>query len=453
MSDSTQAASSSVLPNAEPHMSEQGWGDDEKEMYSAPPDGSRPSDTSDATAASSEGTSNIVASAASESSATIEYDKFEQMGLSRNLLRGIYSCGFNHPSPIQRKGIVPIVSGGNVIAQANSGSGKTAMFSIGTLHNIDPRLNACQAILLSPTRDLAIQTSFVIRSIATFMPEIRIGDMIGGVTSSNDSDRFAVKRNPPHVVVGTPGRVLHMITSRTLSVSNVCTLVLDEADEMLTQGFRQQLVEIFQTLNENIQIVFCSATMPPEAVEISTRLMQTCTKILIPPEEVTLKGISQFYVEVAEKFKLDTLLDLYSMIPITQSVVFCNTKRRVDLVAQAMRERGHSVAVMSSDMSISDRMSAMQEFRAGSCRILISSNLIARGIDVQQVSLVINYDLPREYESYIHRIGRSGRYGRKGVAINLVSPGDSEMLANIVTHYSAEIVELPENVASVFDAN
>lgn len=380
-----------------------------------------------------------------------EYETFEAMGLSRNLLRGIYSSGFNHPSPIQRKGIVPIMSRGNVLAQANSGSGKTAMFSIGTLHNVDGSARHCQAILLSPTRDLALQTSFVVRSLASFLPDVRIVDMIGGITS-NDSDRYALRQKPPHVVVGTPGRVLHMITSRALDVNSVHTIVLDEADEMLTQGFREQLVEIFQTLDSSVQIVFCSATMPAEALDISARLMgASCTKILVPPDEVTLKGIRQFYVEVAEKFKIDTLLDLYSMIPIAQSVVFCNTKRRVDIVAERMRERGHSAVVMSSDMTITDRMNAMQEFRSGHCRILISSNLIARGIDVQQVSLVVNYDLPREKESYIHRIGRSGRYGRKGVAINLVSPADSNMLSDIIVHYSTQVDELPSDVPSVFE--
>lgn len=380
-----------------------------------------------------------------------EIMSFEQMGLSRQLLRGIYSCGYNHPSPIQRKGIAPIMRGGHVLAQACSGSGKTAMFSIGTLHNIDASVNKCQAIFLSPTRDLALQTLHVVRTLSCFLPEVRVAEMIGG--TSVEDHRQSIRRQVPHIVVGTPGRVLHMILSRALQVDGMRTIVFDEADEMLTRGFRDQIIELFKSLPTTIQIVFCSATMPQEAVDISLKLMRQCTKILIPKEEVTLKGIQQFYVEVDERQKTETLLDLYSHIPITQSVVFCNTKKRVDIVAGIMRERGHSVSTISSDMPIAERMDVMSEYRNGRTRILISSNLLARGIDVQQVGLVINYDLPSEKESYIHRIGRSGRYGRRGVAINLVSSKDSQKLADIIEHYRTEVNELPSSIESLFEMN
>lgn len=380
-----------------------------------------------------------------------EIYSFDQMGLARELLRGIYSCGYNHPSPIQRKGIVPITERGHVLAQACSGSGKTAMFSIGTLHNIDSAQNKCQAILLSPTRDLALQTLQVVRSIASFLPEVRIADMIGG--TNVDEHRQTIRREVPHIVVGTPGRVLHMVTSRALNVQHLRMIVFDEADEMLTLGFREQIVELFKCLPSSVQIVFCSATMPQAAVDIALKLMKTCTKILIPKEEVTLKGIQQYYVDVQEKQKIDTVLDLYTLIPITQSVVFCNTKRRVEMVAAAMRERGHTVSTISSDMSIGERTNILTEFRNGRSRILISSNLLARGIDVQQVGLVINFDLPREKESYIHRIGRSGRYGRKGVAINLVAESDVQLLSDIIEHYATTINELPADITSIFESS
>merc|ERR1719330_839439 len=224
--------------------------------------------------------------------------------------------------------------------------------------------------------------------------------------------------------------------------------VLDEADEMLTRGFKDQIYDIFKHLPPNIQVCLFSETMPPDTLELTNKFMRDAVRILVKKDELTLEGIKQFYVGIEkEEWKLETLCDLYETLTITQAIIYCNTRRKVDFLAEQLTMRDFTVSTMHADLNQDDRDLVMTEFRSGSSRVLISTDLLARGIDVQQVSLVINYDLPRDVENYLHRIGRSGRFGRKGVAINFVTNSDVRSMREIEQFYHTQIDELPANVA------
>jgi len=270
---------------------------------------------------------------------------------------------------------------------------------------------------------------------------------IGG---TNVRDDMAKLQSGVHVVVGTPGRVYDMINRRAFRTDQVKMFVLDEADEMLSRGFKEQIYDVFQLLPPSTQVVLLSATMPQEVLEVTTKFMREPVRILVKRDELTLEGIKQFYIAVdKEEWKLDTLCDLYETVTITQAVIFCNTRRKVDWLTQKLHEREFTVSAMHGDMDQAQRDVIMKEFRSGSSRVLITTDLLARGIDVQQVSLVINYDLPTNRENYIHRIGRGGRFGRKGVAINFVTSEDVRMLREIEQFYNTQIDEMPMNVADL----
>lgn len=372
------------------------------------------------------------------------YDSFDQMGLHENLLRGIYAYGFEKPSAIQQKGIVPFTKNLDVIQQAQSGTGKTATFCAGILNNLDYQTLECQALVLAPTRELAQQIEKVMRALGDYL-QVKCHACVGGTSVREDARILSAG---VHVVVGTPGRVYDMLRRRCLRADNIKMFVLDEADEMLSRGFKDQIYDIFQLLPPKLQVGVFSATLPPEALEITRKFMSKPVRILVKRDELTLEGIKQFYVNVEkEDWKLDTLCDLYETLAITQSVIFANTRRKVDWLTDKMRERDHTVSATHGDMDQNTRDVIMREFRSGSSRVLITTDLLARGIDVQQVSLVINYDLPTQPENYLHRIGRSGRFGRKGVAINFVTHDDERMLQDIQRFYNTVIEELPSNVA------
>lgn len=253
-----------------------------------------------------------------------------------------------------------------------------------------------------------------------------------------------------HVVVGTPGRVFDMINRRALKPDTIKMFVLDEADEMLSRGFKDQIHEIFGHLPQDVQVGLFSATMDQEALYITRRFMNNPIRILVQADELTLEGIRQFYVNVEkEDWKLDTLCDLYDTLNITQAVIFCNSRRKVDMLTEQMRDRDFTVSSTHADIPQKDREVILQEFRSGSSRVLISTDLLARGIDVHQVSVVINYDLPKNFEKYIHRIGRSGRFGRKGVAINFVTENDAQTLKELEKYYNTSIEQMPNNVADL----
>merc|ERR1712036_115822 len=326
-------------------------------------------------------------------------------------------------------GIMPVIKGHDVIAQAQSGTGKTATFSISALQKLDPNVKGCQALILAPTRELAQQIQKVVVAIGDFM-NIECHACIGGTSVRDDMKAL---QDGPQVVVGTPGRVHDMIQRRMLKTDSMKMFILDEADEMLSRGFTEQIYDIFQFLPQSTQVVLLSATMPQDVLEVTTKFMREPVRILVKREE----------------WKLDTLSDLYETVTITQAVIFCNTRRKVDWLTDKLTARDFTVSAMHGDMDQGQRDLIMKEFRSGSSRVLIATDLLARGIDVQQVSLVINYDLPANRENYIHRIGRGGRFGRKGVAINFVTAEDVRMMREIEQFYSTQIEEMPMNVADL----
>lgn len=371
---------------------------------------------------------------------------FDDMNLKEELLRGIYGYGFEKPSAIQQRAIMPILAGHDTIAQAQSGTGKTATFAISCLQSIDAKLNKTQALILAPTRELAQQIQKVAHALGDFL-KVTSHACVGGTLVRDD---IRILRDGVALVVGTPGRVYDMIKRQELSLAHVKMFVLDEADEMLSRGFKDQIYDVFQHLPSKVQVCLFSATMPTEILEISERFMRNPIRILVKKEELTLEGIKQFYVFVEkEDWKLDTLCDLYETLTITQAIIYCNTRRKVDWLTEQMTKRDFTVSSMHGDMTGQEREVIMKEFRSGSSRVLITTDLLARGIDVQQVSLVINYDLPANRENYIHRIGRSGRFGRKGVAINFVTDDDTRGLRELEAFYNTQIDEMPMNVADL----
>uniref|UniRef100_A0A671XIM0 RNA helicase n=1 Tax=Sparus aurata TaxID=8175 RepID=A0A671XIM0_SPAAU len=374
-------------------------------------------------------------------------DSFDEMSLREALLRGIYAYGFEKPSAIQQRAIVPCIKGYDVIAQAQSGTGKTATFAISILQQIDVELKDTQALVLAPTRELAQQIQKVVLALGDYMGASCYA-CIGGTNIRCEVQKLLAEA--PHIVVGTPGRVFDMLTRRNISSKHIKMFVLDEADEMLSRGFKDQIYDIFLKLGPSTQVVLLSATMPADVLEVTKKFMREPVRILVKKEELTLEGIRQFYINVEkEDWKLDTLCDLYETLTITQAVIFINTRRKVDWLTEKLHARDFTVSALHGDMDQKERDLIMREFRSGSSRVLITTDLLARGIDVQQVSLVINYDLPTNRENYIHRIGRGGRFGRKGVAINMVTEDDKRTLRDIETFYNTTVEEMPMNVADL----
>ena len=371
---------------------------------------------------------------------------FDAMGIREDLLRGLYSYGFEKPSAIQQRAIMPICAGRDVIAQAQSGTGKTSMISLALCQMLDTSTREVQALVLSPTRELATQTEKTALALGNFM-SVQVHACIGGRSVGEDAK---VLDRGVHLVSGTPGRVFDMIKRRNLRTRNIKTLVLDEADEMLNKGFKEQIYDVYRYLPPETQVALVSATLPVDVLEMTSKFMTDPIRILVKRDELTLEGIKQFFVAVEkEEWKFDTLCDLYDTLTITQAVIFCNTKKKVDWLTEKMRANNFTVSAMHGDMPQKERDAIMGEFRGGTTRVLITTDVWARGIDVQQVSLVINYDLPNNRENYIHRIGRSGRYGRKGVAINFVKADDVGALRDIEQYYSTQIDEMPQNVADL----
>ncbi|KAI0660832.1 DEAD-domain-containing protein [Cubamyces menziesii] len=371
---------------------------------------------------------------------------FDDLGLKEDLLRGIYAYNFEKPSAIQQRAILPIIQGRDVIAQAQSGTGKTATFSISILQSIDVTVRETQALVLSPTRELATQIQSVVLALGDYM-NVQCHACIGGTSIGEDIRKLEYGQ---HVVSGTPGRVFDMIRRRSLRTRNIKMLVLDEADELLNKGFKDQIYDVYRYLPPATQVVLLSATLPYDVLEMTTKFMTDPIRILVRRDELTLEGIKQFFVAVEkEDWKFDTLCDLYDTLTITQAVIFCNTRRKVDWLTEKMRAANFTVSSMHGEMAQKERDAIMAEFRSGTSRVLITTDVWARGIDVQQVSLVINYDLPANRENYIHRIGRSGRFGRKGVAINFVTVDDVRILRDIEMYYGTQIDEMPVNAAEL----
>jgi len=408
------------------------------------------------------------------------FDELRDHGISDKIIRGIFSYGFEKPSPIQARSIIPIMTGMDVISQAQSGMGKTGAFCIGVLGRIQENKNEVQALVLAHTRELALQIDAVFRQIATHT-EIRISLCVKGIPRQENIDRISGKGRggKPHILIGTPGRVIDMLNTQDYStgeyimnLSEIKTLVIDEADEMLgttnsiykrkhddeninddeNVGFLEQVRKIFMSLPGSVQMCLFSATMNESFFDITKTLMRDPITILVKTEELTLEGIRQYHINVEEnQNKFPTLCALYSLLTISQSIIYCNSLKQVEILTNKLKDNDFVVSNIHGKMTSQERELAMSQFRSGKSRVLVSTDLLSRGIDVQQVSVVINYDLPHNIENYIHRIGRSGRYGRKGVAINFVTNYNNNQIKTIQEFYSTMIEPLPADIEKLLD--
>jgi hypothetical protein len=408
-------------------------------------------------------------------------DSFDDMNLKTEILKGIYTCGYEKPSPCQK--IIPSLIDGlrDSIITSAAGSGKTIIFSITALQNVDETLNKPQVILISPTRELAIQTYNVITTLASFTNiSIALHRGTGKMTRQENVKHVSHEKSDvtsgyktfgecengnEQIIVATPGRLLDIITRENIRINDIRMkkintgyikmIVLDEADELLSESnnFQETLSDIFDkipTINFCQKIVI-SATMTEKVLNICDKILANPLKILIKKENLILAGIQQYYVRLpTEEDKIECLLDIYSNISISTSIIFTNEKKKAEYIFQRMEKEKFSVAFIHSTMEQKTRDSIMQDFRLGKLRVLIATDLLARGIDVQTISTVFNYDLPNDKENYIHRIGRSGRYGRKGIAINFVvgntntrSNVKPTQIRDIETFYSFNIDSLP----------
>jgi translation initiation factor 4A len=366
---------------------------------------------------------------------------FDEMNLPENLLRGVYGYGFESPSVVQQRAIVPLGKGFDIIAQSQSGTGKTGAFAIGTLLRVDCNLLKVQALVLAPSRELAAQSAKVISGIGLPM-DVSVQCFIGGLSVGKD---IAALRKGAHVVVGTPGRIMDLIKRGYLSTAALKVLILDEADEMLSAGFLEAVQDILREIPTSCQIGLFSATLPPETLAITENFMKDPVRLVLNRDQLTLQGILQYFVDVGEEaYKFDTIVDLFDSVSVSQCIIFCNSRRKADWLTTRMAERDFPVACIHSDLSSVERTDIMEAFTRGSVRVLIATDLIARGIDVQGVGFVVNYDMTRNFENYIHRIGRGGRFGRKGVAINFVTAQEGSLLRQLCAFYNTAIEPLPQ---------
>lgn len=386
-------------------------------------------------------------SAAESSHQTFESWDDENVSLKQKLLRGIYAHGFEQPSPIQKRAIIPMTQGHDLLAQAQSGTGKTGAFTVSTLQLIDTTKNEVQALILAPTRELADQINEVVLALGSFL-KVKTLLAVGGVSVSENC-RELTSDAPPHIVIGCLGRVLDLVEQRrALNTQTLRVLVMDEADEMLSQGFKSQTHQLFQYLPQDVQVCLFSATIPVEVETLTQKFLRDPVKLLVKQEMLTLEGIRQYYIRVeTDNDKFAVLKDLFSTISMSQCIIYCNTRRRCDVLEEAMRNEDFPVMKITGDMSQTDRKQICNDLRSGQIRVLITTDLFARGIDVQQVSYVMNFDIPRDVCVYLHRIGRSGRWGRKGVAINLMTRVEQTRLTAIERYYATEIQELPMDFA------
>lgn len=373
---------------------------------------------------------------------------WDDLDISPSLLRGIYSNGFEKPSPIQQRAIHPIIQGRDVVAQAQSGTGKTAAFAIGALSKVDVSISTTQVLIISPTKELTIQTADVVSKIGSMMKDLIIDTAYGGCHRPETTNRFMQNNHHPHVLCGCPGKIFDMLRRNQLHGEDIKLVVVDEVDEMLSTGFRDQLYDIFQFFQENIQIALFSATLPPTTATIIAKIVRNPVQILVKSEMLTLEGIQQFFVAVHDdNQKYESLKHIFSFLSVSQCIIYCNSVKRVEDLYDAMTADHFPVCCIHRNMSRDDRCAAFQEFKTGKSRILISTNVTSRGIDIQQVSVVINFDVPNCVDNYLHRIGRSGRWGRKGVGINFVTRRDVECLKRIEEHYVCNIKALPHDLS------
>ena len=375
------------------------------------------------------------------------YESFDDMNLPEEVLRGIYSHGFEKPSAIQKKGIVPIKEGRDVLAQAQSGTGKTGTFTIGSLSRIDPSMKRVQVLVLVPVRELAQQIEGVAKALGQHMG-VSVYSATGGTPLRDDIK--AIERGC-QFLVGTPGRIYDLMNRNVLVSEYIRVLIFDEADQMLEDRFKEQVMCILQRgFPVETKIALFSATMDSDVIEVANQLLRDPVKILVNPEDVPLDGIKQYYIPLeSEDWKYDVLCDIYQQLNINQALIYCNKRQRAEWLAEKMSTAGFPLSFIHGEMDVEERKKRMKDFRNGVVRVMISTDMLARGIDVQQVSLVINYELPNVKENYIHRIGRAGRFGRKGVTINLISKDESRARDEIQDHFKITMSELPNDLSSI----
>ncbi|KAM9979761.1 hypothetical protein ACTFIZ_006017 [Dictyostelium cf. discoideum] len=367
-----------------------------------------------------------------------EGNDFDDLHLKRDLLRGIFEKGYVKPSPIQEKAIPIALAGRDIMARAKNGTGKTASFLIPALEKTDPTKDVIQVLILVPTRELALQTSQVCKELGKYM-NVQVMASTGGTSLKDDIMRLY---NPVHILVATPGRVLDLAQKNVANLSNCHTMIMDEADKLLSQEFQPLVEQLINFLPHQRQILLFSATFPVTVKSFKEHYLQQAFEINLM-EELTLKGVTQYYAFVEERQKIHCLNTLFSKLQINQSIIFCNSVNRVELLAKKITELGYSCFFIHAKMVQAHRNRVFHDFRNGACRNLVSSDLFTRGIDIQDVNVVINFDFPKHSETYLHRIGRSGRFGHLGLAINLITYEDRFSLYKIEQELGTEIKPIP----------
>lgn len=380
----------------------------------------------------------------------METVRFDELDLSPQILRGIQEMGFEEATPIQGQAIPVVLAGGDVIGQAQTGTGKTAAFGIPLLMKADPQNKKTQAIVLCPTRELAIQVADEIRNLAKYMHGVKVLPVYGG---QEISKQIRSLKGGAQIIVGTPGRVMDHLRRKTIKCDYINTIVLDEADEMLNMGFREDIETVLGYLKEERQVVLFSATMPKAIMDITRKYQKNATTIKVVKKELTVPNIEQYYYDVKRKDKVEVLSRLLDVYNPKLSLVFCNTKRMVDELVTALQGRGYFAEGLHGDMKQQQRDRVMNNFRNGKTEILVATDVAARGIDVDDVEAVFNFDVPQDDEYYVHRIGRTGRAGRTGRSFTFVKGKEVYKLKDIQRYCKTKILaqKIPtmEDVAQV----
>ena len=366
--------------------------------------------------------------------------KFEELNIDERILRAIEDMGFEETSPIQTQAIPAVCEGIDVVGQAQTGTGKTAAYTIPMLMKIDPQIKKTQAIVLCPTRELAVQVAEEIRKLAKYMSDIKVLPVYGGqeIVRQIKSLKTGVQ-----IIVGTPGRVMDHMRRKTVKFDNINMVILDEADEMLDMGFREDMETILTETPQDRQTVMFSATMPKAIMDIARNFQKDARVIKVVRKELTVSNIEQLYYEVRPKNKTEVLCRLIDIYNPRLSVVFCNTKRQVDELISELKGRGYFADGIHGDMKQQQRDRVMDDFRSGNVDILIATDVAARGIDVDDVDMVFNYDIPQDEEYYVHRIGRTGRAGRSGMALSFISGKEVYKLKDIERYCKTKILAKP----------
>jgi superfamily II DNA/RNA helicase len=369
---------------------------------------------------------------------------FDSLNLNENLLKGVYLHGFTQPSKIQIKGISSINTGRDCILQSQSGTGKTATYLLGVLNRLDSE-KGCQGIIITPTRELASQVYDVASNLSKYT-DYKIVKCMGGTDIQQNKQEL----REATIIIGTLGRIHHMINEKKINVHKLKFIVIDEADELLADGICDKLQALFDKAPAGIQVVLISATMSINVFNASKKFMHEPIKVLLKNSEVIVDLISQFYLDVeTEELKFDTLMDLYNLVSTSQAIIFCNTIRKVEWLEQNLKQNNFPITTIHSNMTQAERDNVVKDFRDGKTRLLLTTDLLSRGIDIPQVNMVINYDLPPNKETYVHRIGRCGRFDKKGVAISMVKmldPTDVKTFNKMKHFYKMDIREMPESI-------